>query len=153
MRQLRAIAVLAFAIAGLAGAPATADEMLPVPVVTIYPGNRITAQMLAEQAFASGTSDRGLYIVDAGSAVGKVARRTLLPGRVIAANAIAEPDLINRGVVTKAVFEFSGISIATQVMPLQSGALGAFVQARNIDSGLVISGTVQADGTLRVAAR
>jgi flagella basal body P-ring formation protein FlgA len=151
--MLRAIAGLLCAIAGLSAAPAAADEMLPVPVVTIYPGNRISPEMLVDQAFANGTSDRGLYILDAASAVGKVARRTLLPGRVIATNSIAEPDLVNRGVVTRAVFDASGISIVTQVLPLQSGALGAFIQARNIDSGLVISGTVQADGTLRVAAK
>jgi len=35
---------------------------------------------------------------------------------------------------------------------LQPGAAGDFVRVRNIDSGKVFSGTVMADGTIRVGA-
>jgi flagella basal body P-ring formation protein FlgA len=38
-------------------------------------------------------------------------------------------------------------------MTLQAGALGAMIQVRNIDSGKVIVGLVQADGSVRVGGR
>lgn len=35
-------------------------------------------------------------------------------------------------------------------MPLQNGSLGAPVQARNTDTGKVVVGIVQADGSLKI---
>ena len=37
-------------------------------------------------------------------------------------------------------------------MTLQPGAAGDLVKVRNIDSGKILSGTVMADGTVRVGA-
>ncbi|MGO7544074.1 flagella basal body P-ring formation protein FlgA, partial [Rhizobium ruizarguesonis] len=37
--------------------------------------------------------------------------------------------------------------------PLEDGAAGQFVRARNIDSGVIVSGTVLADGTVHVRAK
>jgi flagella basal body P-ring formation protein FlgA len=152
-----ALAGAAFALAALAGHAAAqqagAYERLPVPSVTIYPGDAITDAMIIEQHFLPGT--RQLYpVIDARSAlVGKVARRTLLPGRLIPANAVSEPELVTRGSLTKAVFENGGLTMTTVVLPLQSGSLGDLVQARNVDSKQVIAGIVQADGTVRVGAQ
>ena len=85
--------------------------------------------------------------------IGKVARRTLVAGKPIPNNGFVEPSLLTRGVTTEARFQSGGLTISALVMPLQNGALGAMVQARNIDSGQVITGVVQSDGTLLVGGR
>jgi flagella basal body P-ring formation protein FlgA len=43
--------------------------------------------------------------------------------------------------------------ITAQGVALQNGGLGEIVRARNLDSGIIISGTVMQDGTLRVITK
>src|SRR3954471_15406467 len=77
-------------------------ETLPVPTITIYPGDVIADGMLADQAFPAGTGAGVASLAARQDIVGKVARRTLLPGKPIAAGAIAEPDLVRRGTIIRA---------------------------------------------------
>ena len=156
--RLRLAAIVAFIVVAALGARARADDnaaggdILPVPVITIYPGDIIGDEMLADQSFPAGTSASSAILAARQAIVGKVARRTLLPGKPIAANAVAEPDLVKRGTIVHAFFDEGGLSMSTLVLPLQSGSLGAIIQCRNVDSGRVIMGTVQADGSVRVGA-
>lgn len=124
---------------------------LPVPVVTIFPGDLIDDSMIVDSGIATG-ADHAAVARDRSQIVGKVARRTLPVGRLIPLNGVADPKVISRGVAVEAVLEEGGLSITTLVMPLQDGAVGALIQARNVDSGKVISGIVAADGTLRVGS-
>ena len=39
-----------------------------------------------------------------------------------------------------------------RTVPLQPGSAGDLVKVRNLDSGAVFTGTVMADGTIRVGA-
>jgi|SRR5579871_434600 len=148
----------ALLVLGMLGAPALADEAgagvetLPVPTVTIYPGDIIGNEMLADEGFPAGASANAAILATRRDIVGKVARRTLIPGKPIASNAIAEPDLVRRGTIVRAFLNDGGLSMTTLVLPLQSGALGAIIQCRNVDSGRVIMGTVQADGSIRIGA-
>ncbi len=137
------------AVMALATTVARADT-LPVPAVTIYPGDVVGEEMLADRQYPDGTAGRFPVVAARVEVVGKVARRTLLAGRAIPSNAVAEPDLVTRGNAVRAVFGDGGLSIETVVMPLQNGALGALVQARNTDTGREVVGTVQADGSLRI---
>jgi flagella basal body P-ring formation protein FlgA len=123
-----------------------------VPTITIYPGDVIGNDMLADQSFPAGTRANAAILGERNLIVGKIARRTLVPGKPITANAIAEPDLVKRGTIIRAYLSEGGLSITTLVLPLQSGALGAIIQCRNVDSGRVITGTVQADGSIRIGS-
>jgi flagella basal body P-ring formation protein FlgA len=156
MREwLRLAAIIALVTIAPAGSGARADdagESLPVPAITIYPGDIIGAEMLVDQSFPAGTSASSAILASRQAIVGKVARRTLVPGKPIGANAIAEPDLVKRGTLVHAYLNEGGLSITTLVLPLQSGGLGAVIQCRNVDSGRVIMGTVQADGSVRIGA-
>ena len=93
------------------GAPASADEIaasadiLPVPTITIYPGDVIGNDMLADQSFPAGTRANAAILGERKLIVGKVARRTLVPGKPITANAIAEPDLVKRGTIIRAYLQ------------------------------------------------
>lgn len=144
---------LAAIMALLAVAPATAADtvvMLPVPTHSIYPGDTITENALTERGFSDFVVRR-LAPVDARSVlVGKVARRTLLPGQPVPANAIEDPKLVTRGVPAQVVFLSGGLSITAIVSPLESASVGQLVRARNLDSGVTVVGTVQVDGTIRV---
>jgi flagella basal body P-ring formation protein FlgA len=145
---------LVLAVAAVAAAtfatPAAWADLLPVPAVTIYPGDVVGDEMLTEREYPAGTAGRYPVAARRADVVGKVARRTLLAGRAIPNNGVAAPDLVTRGTATRAVFVEGALSIEAVVMPLQNGALGALVQARNTDTGKVVVGSVQADGTLRI---
>jgi flagella basal body P-ring formation protein FlgA len=146
---------IAFVVLSLVTAgPAFAQtERLPVPAVTIYPGDAITENMLADADFPAGTAQNFAVVASRSDLAGKVARRTLLPGRLIALNAVAEPALVQKGAVVSAVYRQGDLTITASVLALQSGALDEAVQVRNVDSGKVIIGSVQADGTVLIGGK
>ena len=149
------LATLAVLVAWLFGgaAVAVAAEKMPVPAVTIYPGDTIAADMLTEGAFPVGTGANFPVIASRDELVGKVARRTLLPGRPIARNTVGEPDLVEKGRIVPILYEQGQLTITASVLALQSGALNDMIQVRNVDSGKVVVATVTADGSVRVDDR
>lgn len=124
---------------------------LPVPAVTIYPGDVITQGQLTERRFAARQAPAAILDSEA-AIVGKVARRTLLPGKPIAANALRDPHAVNLGGTILAVYRSGGLTITSRVQPLRAGSVGEVIEARNPDSGKVITGTVQADGSIRIGS-
>lgn len=144
------VALVAAALALPLMASHARAEKLPVAAMTIYPGQTISEDMLTEQAFTDGTSAAYPVIATTDDLVGRVARRTLLPGKLIARVAIGDPELVNRGTIVRAVLDTGGLEMRTSVVALQAGSLGSVIQVRNVDSGKVITGVVQADGTVRV---
>lgn len=150
-RPLRLPAAL-FAALALA-APAHASQLTaPVPSITVYPGETIKETVLVERTFPASARDLPV-IVDRGALVGKVARRTLLPGQLVPTSAVQDPKVVIRGEAVPLVFEADGVVITTVATPLESGGIGDRVRARNVDSGLVVVGIVSSDGALRVGAR
>ena len=123
---------------------------LPVPRHTIHPGDEISHQDLVERKFPSRTAQQFAVSTHRGQLVGMIARRTLLPGQPVPANAIEKQVLVRKGEPARLVFHEQGLMIIMQVEALQNGGAGNFVRVRNIDSGLVVSGRVQEDGTIRV---
>ena len=81
-----------------------------------------------------------------------MARRTLLPGQPVPVNAIRDPYLVNQGKSSLVVFENAGLTITTQAIALDNGGVGDVVKLRNPDSGVIIQGTVDRDGTVRLVA-
>lgn len=121
--------------------------MLPVPAVTLYPGDVIGDAHLVDRAFRSAAR---ISIDSRLAIVGKVARRTLLPGQPIPMNAVDDPKLVRRGVPAQVVFRENDMVITGIVEPMQSASVNETVKARNPDTGLMVVGVVQADGTIRV---
>jgi len=79
-----------------------------------------------------------------------MARRSLLPGQPIPTNAVDEPWAVARGAIVKVIVEDSGLSIVTYGSAMQSGASGTLIPVRNTDTGVIIRGIVQPDGTVKV---
>ena len=150
--SLRGSAALSFVLAAWAmAAPASAASRgLPVPAQVIYPGDKISAGMLVDSDESPQGAPPPNMLLDRADIVGKVARRTLLPSRPIPAFAVEEPRAVSTGGQVQLIYQQDGVSIVTTAQALQNGYVGQIVQVRNLDSGLVVSGAVQPDGSIRV---
>lgn len=141
-------------LVGTAQAGLAADGIaLPVPTTTIYPGDIIDETMITDRTVQSAQVGRMMVVPDRAELLGKVARRTLLPGRPVPVVAVAEPDLVPRGAPIEIVFQEGGLTILAQATTLEAGSAGDVIRVRNMDSGLIINGTIHPDGTVRVGAR
>jgi flagellar basal body P-ring formation protein FlgA len=144
--------------AGFAGAllfcgslAAAAGVELPVPTITIYPGDLIGETLLTDRSFELAPSETMPVHKQRNGLVGKIARRTLLPGKPIPLNAVTEADVVRQGKPVTIVFQAGGLTISGQAIALTGGRVGDLLSLRNVDSGTVIKGIVQADGTVRVS--
>jgi flagella basal body P-ring formation protein FlgA len=124
--------------------------LLPVPRVTIYPGQVIEQGMLVERAFLSGTAEQAVATSSSGELIGKVARQTLLPGRPVSQAALRQPHAITQGQSALVIFQSGALTITGNAIALQSGATGDMVSVRNTDSGRIIKGTIGSDGAVHV---
>ena len=144
------IAAACALVACVAGPLAAAEMALPVPTVTIYPGDTIRDAMIADRDVADAGAGPAV-IDDRLSVVGKVARRTLLPGKPIPVGAVEDPKVVSNGAQVRIVFQEGGLVITTYAAALQNGRVGDLVRVRNLDSGVTVSGTVLPDGSVRVS--
>ena len=144
--------------AGFAGAllicgslASAAGLEVPVPNITIYPGDVIGDNLLVDKSFAVQTGQNWPVHKSRDELVGKIARRTLLPGKPIPLNSTREAETISQGKPVTIVFQAGGLIITGQAIPMQPGRVGDVLSLRNVDSGAMIRGIVQADGTVRVS--
>jgi flagella basal body P-ring formation protein FlgA len=138
-------------LALLAGAgTASAQEIVTIPSRVIYPGETINAEALKEVVLREGKVPPAAVAMAMTDVEGKVARRTLLPGRYIALSSVRDAYLIDRGAEVQIVFISGPLTITAAAVTLEPGSVGDLVKARNIDSGKVVAGTVMADGSIRV---
>lgn len=126
--------------------------MLPVPRVVIYAGETIQESALMEKSFSASDVARLNPVGRRSDLAGHVARRTLLTGQPINATAIKTANVIKQGQPAIAVFDSAGLSISATVVPLQSGGAGELLSFQNSESGAILRGVAQADGTIRVGA-
>jgi flagella basal body P-ring formation protein FlgA len=120
----------------------------PALKVTAYPGDVITAEMVVLVP-AGHQSGIGGIVTDKESVIGKMARRPLLPGQPIPRNALREPYAVQQGKSVSIVFQSGSITISGVALAMESGSTGEMISARNPDSGVVVRGVVQPDGSLR----
>ena len=139
------MAIVTFAL------PVRAEKVrLPVPNVTLYPGDVLSDETLTSRRFRASVVTRLRVAQRPEDVVGKVARRTLLRGKPIAIRALREPYLVKKGSPVRVVDATGGLTITAYAMPLKSGALGEVIRARNIDSGKIITGIIGSDGSLHL---
>jgi flagella basal body P-ring formation protein FlgA len=129
------------------GAP---DLAPPTPRIVIYPGDIIQNDMLSDLP-AETARGVGPFAETRSAVIGKMARRTLLPGGAIPLAAVDVPRLVVNGAQVNLLFVEGGLSISTVGMALQDGVAGDFVKVRNDDSGVTVTGVVQPDGAVRVS--
>ena len=144
---------LAFVL-GICGLPASglASEVALVPERTIYPGETITGEMVRTVGVTNPNLAGG-YASDVTEVDGMIATRTLLPGRTIPVASLREAWAVERGSPVTLVFADQGLIITAPGTPLQNAAVGDMIRVRNVDSGVVVSGTVMQDGSVRVVRK
>jgi len=145
--RLAGVALLVASSLGIAAAA----ERRPVPAVTIYPGDVIRESMLTDADFPDAMAS-AVYASNRSMLIGKVARRTLLPGQAIATTAVGEPRLVTIGARVRVVFEDGGLLISTYASALQAGGAGDFVSVRNMESGTVVGGIIAPDGSVHIGS-
>jgi flagella basal body P-ring formation protein FlgA len=132
--------------------PAFAQERtMPTPSQVIYPGDIIREGMLTDIATDGASGIDGSIIDTHAALIGKMAKRTLLPGRLIAAIAIENPRAVSNGAQVRLIYRDGALVIATFAMALENGGVGDTIKVRNADSGTVISGIIQPDGSVSVS--
>lgn len=146
--RARLAVALALSVVGQQ-APSMAAERRPVAAVTIYPGDIIREQMLTDADFPDAVASSA-YATNLTMLVGKMARRTLLPGKPIPTNAVGEPRLVTIGARVRIVYEEDGLLISTYASAMQAGAAGDVVTVRNMESGITLSGVIRPDGSVHV---
>lgn len=147
--------VLAAAVAAAAGqfcaaSSLAAEAIIPTPRITIYPGDRLDDSVLDDMEAPLDAGARRGVVESRKDLVGKIARRTLLPGQPIPTIGVDNPRLITIGTLVKIVFSEDGLTITALGMAMQAGAAGDLIRVRNQDSNLVVVGVVQPDGTVKV---
>ncbi|MCL6705513.1 flagellar basal body P-ring formation protein FlgA [Pseudomonas sp. R2.Fl] len=123
-----------------------------VPNSIIYPGEEIAATQVQEVEVTNPNLAGG-YADSVAQVVGMVTKRTLLPGRTIPVSALREPFAVKRGSNLRLTFAIGNMLISASGSPLQDAAIGDVIKVRNLDSGVIVTGTVMADGTVQVIAR
>ncbi|WP_173934792.1 flagellar basal body P-ring formation chaperone FlgA [Chelativorans sp. Marseille-P2723] len=147
-----------FFLAGLLAAlsfvatPAGAQDIVVVPARVIYPGETISADAIQEMLLRKPPRGAASIAREVDELEGKVARRTLLPGRLIPLSYIRAPYLVEQGSTVTAILTHGALTISVLAVPLQHGAAGEQIRVRNIDSGAIFTGIVMQDGTVRVGA-
>lgn len=123
-----------------------------VPERTIYPGEELLADMVREVDVTNPNLRAG-YAEITSEVLGKVTTRTLLPGRTIPVAALRDSWAVERGKTVQLIFSGNGLTITAAGTPLENAAIGDLIRVRNIESGLIVSGTVMDNGSIQVAAK
>ncbi|WP_454848190.1 flagellar basal body P-ring formation chaperone FlgA [Rhizobium binxianense] len=150
----RWVVSVSIAIAGMV-LPAVAEAGMGyavVPTTIIYPGDPISGAQLQEVEVTN-PNLAGDYAKSIDQVQGMVSKRTLLPGRTISLSGLREPYTVTRGSTVRLILTIGQMTISAAGTPLEDGATGQVVKARNADSGVIVSGTVLADGTIHVRAK
>ena len=129
---------------------AMATDTAIIPKRVIYPGETIDAGSLTEVPLRNPARVTAEIAYVAEDIDGKVAKRTLLPGRFIPLSSVRDAYVVEAGSPVEVNFAQNGLQITTMAIPLQPGSIGDMIRVRNADSGTVFSGIVMANGTVRV---
>ncbi len=130
--------------------PATAGNLYAVvPTHTIYPNEEISAAKL-EELEVTNPNLKGDFAQSISQVAGMLSTRTLLPGHAIYLSTLRQPYTVTRDNQVRLVFQTGSLEISAMGQPLQDGSVGEIIRVRNADSGLVVSGTVLDDGSVKV---
>ena len=131
---------------------AEATDYAVVPTSIIYPGQEIAPSQL-DAVEVTNPNLVGGYAATVDQVIGMISKQTLLPGRTIPLAALRAPFAVKRGGQLRLSFSIGNMVISATGMPLQDAQIGDLIKVRNLDSGVIVSGTVMPDGTVQVLAK
>jgi len=149
-KKKAAMVVAAFlCVLGSAGMACAEAKTAVVPTRIIYPGETIDPSAL-EEVGVTNPNLAGNFAQHIGEVTGRITDRTLLPGRTIIVDFLRDPYAIKRGASVKIIYSDSGLTISATGTPMEDGGVGQVIRVRNVESGITVSGTVMADGSIKV---
>jgi flagellar basal body P-ring formation protein FlgA len=124
--------------------PVMADSYtaVPVPLVTLYVGDTLTAGQIGQRRYRTDWLSRNQFARDNSEVAGLTVKRTLVKGRPIALADLGPASLVNEGDMITAIFAGGGLQIAAQMLALDGGSDGATVRLRNPETGAIVQGRV-----------
>lgn len=119
------------------------DEMVEVPVLrrSVRAGETIKAEDLELRDYTTARA-RMDTITDMSSLIGKSPLRVITSGRPIRLHELEQPAAVKKNDVVSMIYNRGGMSITTKGQAVDSGAAGATIGVRNIDSKKVIQARV-----------
>ena len=110
------------------------DEAIIIPVsnTIILKGNVINNDQLTEVKYPKIRETKNL-IIDNKQLIGLVAKKNLLPLRIITKQDILNPIVVDKGQIVKIVYLKNRISIESKAIALEQGSLDEFIKVRNIE--------------------
>ena len=121
---------------------------IPVPKNIIYAGQLISSNLLRDRKVPNNYLNRVNVISQYSEVIGKIAKVTLVPSKPIPTNYLSEPDVVKVNNRTIIRFISGTLLITAEVLPLNAAKVGDTVRARNLQTGVVVYGMAQADGTI-----
>lgn len=149
MRLARTI-LLCLGILAPAAPACAGQQLIPVPGAVIYAGESMEEAALVEKMFNVPDSAASNFVLDRRQLKGLFAKRALLPGKPIALNHLKPREAVLQGAPTQAVYSNNGVTITTLLIPLQAGAVGDIIDARNPQAGTIVKARIAEDGSLHV---
>lgn len=146
-------ALMAAMLAGFATsavAETAASFSFPVPVVTLRAGDVLTEELVVDRQLFANAQALRTYLTSRAAVIGKVAKHVLPAGSAIPVNALREPYAFKEGERVEVSFTSGGLAISGFGVALQPGVVGQAVKLRNPETGIVVTGVVQADGSVSV---
>ena len=142
-------AIFAFAVLLICRSVFAAEpSVAAVPSAPIYAGTTISEDALVARSNSARPPGHGQ--LSRASVVGKVARRTLLPGQPITEEAVRAPYVISYGQSVHLLFEMEGLQIVGEGIAMEAAGVGDRIRIRNGVSGVAVYGRVLTDNTVSV---
>ena len=129
---------------------AHAQDVAVVVNRIIYPGENVSSDALEQVKLRPNARVSAPIAHEIDEVDGKVAKRTLLPGKFIPVSALRDPYVVEAGKAVAVIYRNGALTIRATAVPLQPGSIGDMLRMRNADSGKIFTGIVMADGTVRV---
>lgn len=123
-----------------------------VPTRNVAYHELITDSALHKKYFSINAPAASRYALNIDQASGKIARTMLLKNHPILLSDLKEPIIVEQGKQVKLIVKNGSLVITGVGIPLQSGTVGDYIKVKNIDSGIIVSGTVLKDGSVGVSA-
>ncbi|MEM8748807.1 MAG: flagellar basal body P-ring formation chaperone FlgA [Pseudomonadota bacterium] len=130
-------------------APTLAEQAI-VSTRTVYPGQTIEAVDLKAVILTKPPRIRYAFVTKHENAIGKIAVRTILPGRFIATTSLKVAPVVRAGEPVRVRLRNAGLQIEVLAMALADGAAGETIRLRNPASGKVFAAKLHADGSAEV---
>lgn len=138
--------LLALALALLAVAPAPAAEGQTLVATRAIRGTTLIGP--ADVALVPGTVPGALS--DPALAVGREARVTLYPGRPIRPGELSAPATVARNATVTLRYATGALLILAEGRALERGGPGDRVRVMNVDTKVIVTGRIGADGIVEV---